>query len=1319
MRRVFWILITPLVLIFILGLIVDLLIFPKVTDWAINSAKGVLRKDAHVEFSVGETHMTLLRFSIFLDDVKIVPLADSKIPLQNIHVGQVQLRLDPLELLLGQLRLAAIVLDDLNLIVDLDGFPQNKDGPKALPINEIFKWSEKIPISRIGLRKSRISVVSKKFDIEASLSPLDVVLSNNSQRLTLRIYSPTVSLNSQRFAEPAAISLEALAILERRQLTLQSQMMSMGQTINLTSTLKNPSQLLIEPTGEIKVKISSDLKPLGEKLKNFISATFPELSGQAQLESEMTVKGWRNYQGRIELNTKDIKIGNFDVGDLRTKAQIDDQDIRLDEIKINHPAGQATLRKNSVKLVAPYNFKSNISVTKLDLQQLLQSLNLHRVPVWMSAQGEFPCEGQFTNFEMNCRGSMKVQDLIVKTGIAETEKVIVETPEGGAEGTLHVDLDKVSLKTQTHFGDGHGPVDGEVFYKKGFDFRFKTESLDFKNIKQLSGLDLKGETALDGFTRGDSKSAILNLNTHINNFVFNKYILGTLKGLIRYEKGHLNVSQIIGGLPSTSYKGQVDVDLIDSTLKGAFQFNKTDLQDVALAFQNIYKLPLAVSGAGTANVDFEGPFNFWKMSYHLTSQFRTGQLQGESFSNFIFNVDSHNGLIEAQQIEMQKGGSQIRMSGSIQPDQMAKLAFVGTNLRLEESELVNKIKNNLLGAFNFTGDLTGPIMNPDLTIKGHIAELIVDEQELPSSFFKIKLNHESIEVDANLFGNKIQGELKIPWGLSHQPLKIRAKTIGWNFASVLSLMGASQLQEEYESQLTSDIDLVSESGDWTAMTGDVSIKNIFLKRGSSSLKNPEPLEAKFNQGLIRLKKFNLKGPSTDIQIKGDDFSFNNLNIAISAYSDLRLVHILVPFLEDLGGPFQLQATLSGRYNKPEVLGNANVENTFVKIKGFPHPLEKLKADILFSHTKIVIQNIKGFIANGNITGDGGVLINGLKDFPTQIRIHAEGLNLNVPEKIKSQGDADLTFTGRWFPFVLGGVYNVSSALIEKEFTDSNSTKNQVRDSIYLPKVLKEAAFDPVLLDLQVNLQRNVQIKNSQMDGLITGQVQVKGPPANPILTGRINLEKSSKLMFKSNIFEVQTGNVSFNNPSELQAELYISAQSRVSDYDVNLLVQGPSSNPLIKLSSVPPLPDQEIISLLALGVTSQKLEQSQSRDQATRVGYEAGAVFLNQIGLNRGLQNSLGVNFELSSAFDNTKNVNVPRVTFRKKLSRKWSTSYSQGVESGQGPREVKLQYQINSNLSGVGSWESRDFQEGTSVRSGTKDQSIFGMDLEFKREFK
>ena len=51
---------------------------------------------------------------------------------------------------------------------------------------------------------------------------------------------------------------------------------------------------------------------------------------------------------------------------------------------------------------------------------------------------------------------------------------------------------------------------------------------------------------------------------------------------------------------------------------------------------------------------------------------------------------------------------------------------------------------------------------------------------------------------------------------------------------------------------------------------------------------------------------------------------------------------------------------------------------------------------------------------------------------------------------------------------------------------------------------------------------------------------------------------------------------------------------------------------------------------------------------------------------------------------------------------------------------EVKLQYDINQSISAVGSWESREATESNSVNSTQKNsESILGLDLEFKKEFR
>ncbi len=45
----------------------------------------------------------------------------------------------------------------------------------------------------------------------------------------------------------------------------------------------------------------------------------------------------------------------------------------------------------------------------------------------------------------------------------------------------------------------------------------------------------------------------------------------------------------------------------------------------------------------------------------------------------------------------------------------------------------------------------------------------------------------------------------------------------------------------------------------------------------------------------------------------------------------------------------------------------------------------------------------------------------------------EKITLNVPDKMKTTGSGNFSFTGNWFPFLLKGNYVVSDGLMTKEF----------------------------------------------------------------------------------------------------------------------------------------------------------------------------------------------------------------------------------------------------------------------------------------------
>jgi translocation and assembly module TamB len=300
------------------------------------------------------------------------------------------------------------------------------------------------------------------------------------------------------------------------------------------------------------------------------------------------------------------------------------------------------------------------------------------------------------------------------------------------------------------------------------------------------------------------------------------------------------------------------------------------------------------------------------------------------------------------------------------------------------------------------------------------------------------------------------------------------------------------------------------------------------------------------------------------------------------------------------------------------------------------------------------------------------------------------------------------------------VYNVKSGSITKEFGGDAVAAN-LKQSSYLPKVILKNAFEPVVLGLQIKMEKPLTVKNQQMEGQLGGDLQIKGPPNRPSLSGKINIERNTKLLFRDKVFEVSSGSVTFNNPDEINPELYIASRGRITEYDINLLVQGTAKDPQVRLTSIPPLSEQDIVSLLAFGVLSQseKLTGSinnKNRDEDKTLA-AVGSAILNNSPVGKELRDR-GFSVQVSSSYDSTKDTATQVITISKSLTEKVKASASR-LQGKQNSNEVQLRYEFNNNVSAIGTWEGREPIDNASVEGQRKSESILGLDLEYKREFK
>jgi translocation and assembly module TamB len=80
---------------------------------------------------------------------------------------------------------------------------------------------------------------------------------------------------------------------------------------------------------------------------------------------------------------------------------------------------------------------------------------------------------------------------------------------------------------------------------------------------------------------------------------------------------------------------------------------------------------------------------------------------------------------------------------------------------------------------------------------------------------------------------------------------------------------------------------------------------------------------------------------------------------------------------------------------------------------------------------------------------------------------------------------------------------------------------------------------------------------------------------------------------------LQRGDILFTNPVRIEPTIDLDATARVEDYDITLGIHGTPEKPAVTWRSDPPLPEADVVALLALGRTgSQQRLYTQQQEQS-------------------------------------------------------------------------------------------------------------------------
>lgn len=1290
--------------------------FEKLDSLIQKEVKTLSDRGVPVRLSVGKAFVRLLPLEITINNIHVEPLGEIGEQVMPLDVGAVTVRPSLWHLMVGKIHISNLIVKDSEVQLKIKEQKSNNE-----PNYDVFSFLSQVPVSRLELQNISVFLKTKVESqwIEAKLNSIHSTLVYDPDfiNLTLKVHEVTGSLDGTDIIQKGFF--ETRFILTRKNIVLTDFKLKESNSF-LVAAGTTQLDLKKKTFGKGNINIRSETssekvrfiyKIITKKEKTPLDKIQTMFRGDVRLSLDSKIE---NLHAQVEAALFNFQVEKFRVGNLMAKATYDGKEkkIQIQEARISNNGITAFTKSTTLNLDTLTLSPVDVSVKMFHLKDYIQySLN-NKMTSEVHAEGGVNCEGALDPLKIICKGQMKASNIQVNSG---SNQHIVSIPSASASGTASVTAQEVSYEVDVVSQSSKGVSSGTINYENGFNINYSTQNLNITEIKNLSKLEMSGIAKVTGNTKGNSKTATFDFAAEATDFELNKFKLGTLSTQLSYKSGVLYFTKIQGALVSSRYLGDLTIDLADETMAGKLQFPFIDLSVVQDSIKEHLLIPVPLSGSGSAIVSLNSPLDIKSLALQAKARLYNCKVAEQHIDNVDLDVVAENGKLQFRSALIEEKSTSIRLNGAINiRTEEFDLAFSSKRAQTEDIIYTSNYLKKIKGVLKVDGTITKSFKDPQVAMNFSSDEFFYAKQSLAPLSGRLQFSKQNMNATvkaADRFSFTFNDQSTIP------TYHIEGFTNDFDVSPLIATALDSDAVDSFKFTTSSKFNLKIPKNNVENASGYAQISNLNISSNTNAIGIETPISLFLTNGKLNFSTFALKGTGGQLAFSSVPNSTIPIDIRVAGVFSLSLLHIFAPFLETLEGQTTINLKLKYGRGTTQMIGSAYIEDGYVKLPEIQHALESMKADILFNQDRIVLNAINGKFASGTLVGDGSIAFKGPKNLPLLLNLYLDNVNLNIPPQVNTQGNATLKLTGSWLPFTLAGEYQIFDGEITKELSGGNETTLDSPYHIFLPQDLRQKAISPIALDLNLIFKNQIKMKNSLIDGKLDGNLRVQGFPQAPALTGKVAFARNSLINFKDVQFRVRDSNIVFNGEAPPNPELYLLANTDHKGYAIEMQVLGNASKPKFKLSSTPNLTEQEIISLLTLGYTSDFNLQAQNNTLSNQNSIEVGTGLFSQNPLGKEFKDRFGFDVQFSSSFDTANSVATPKISIGKKLSDKMSLQGS--ALTGKDRRyDAKIRYQLNRDIYGTASITSQG-QEEANQNLGNQNSDVIGIDLEYRKEFK
>jgi translocation and assembly module TamB len=737
-----------------------------------------------------------------------------------------------------------------------------------------------------------------------------------------------------------------------------------------------------------------------------------------------------------------------------------------------------------------------------------------------------------------------------------------------------------------------------------------------------------------------------------------------------YSPAQISVqrAQLIRGKSTIDFDGVLDASPgppsefdRDSVIHAHVQAVSVDVADVKpfLAADNIQNPPVA--GIFDARLQVDGPLQSPDGSGSL--EMANASLYGEAVSGLRIQGALAGHELRLTAATLNEAGGGLSASGSYNTQSRSfQLDARGDGIQISRIGWVHERDFDVTGKVGFSLNGSGTLDDPRLEGHAAISDVVLAGQRFGA-----------FDVAAHTVGHDLAYTASTQ--LQGAELSIRGQTeLRGDFATSAQLdfsqfnVGALFRMAHFEafsgeSALAGTVTLEGPLAHPEQLRGDARLQQIAMTISGVKLQGEGGAHATMANNRIQLDPLHVTGADTDLHAQGS-LSLNGnrqLDVAASGSINLKLAETLDSDLTASGDTaFQVEA--HGPLLHPALQGRIDIHDGSLTLEDVPNGLSQLNGEMEFTQNRLQVRTLTAMSGGGLLSVSGFLAYQ--HGVYADLSATGKEVRIRYPQGVSSLADARLQLQGSQGNLQLSGNVTITRFATSPDL-DLAALAAQASASVQTVAP-PDAPSNHVRLDVHILSSPQLSFQNAFAKLVGDVDLRLRGTLASPSLLGSVSITQGSA-MIAGTRYDLERGDITFTNPVRIEPNIDLSATAHVEDYDISLDLLGSPQKLAVTYRSDPPLPESDVVSLLALGhsASQQRLytqQQEQTIANPTTDALLGGA--LNATVSNR-IQKLFGagsvkVDPNYLGAFGNS----TSRVTVEEQLGRNVTLTYATDVNT-------------------------------------------------------